>query len=65
MYSRMDGTGIAEIAGQLCALLDQQMQAISGRGFQDLTEEEVANYEQRRAKIAELRAALNALANPN
>jgi hypothetical protein len=61
----MDGTSVAEIARQLCALLDQQIHAVSGRGLPDLTEEEVANYELRRKQIDALRAELKSLANPN
>lgn len=61
----MDGTSVAELARELCALLDQQIQALSGRGLQDLTEEEVANYELRRQQIDALRAELKSLANPN
>lgn len=65
MGSLIDGASVAEIARQLCALLDQQLQAVSGRGFQGLTDEDVASYELRRSQIAALRAELNALANPN
>jgi hypothetical protein len=61
----MGGISVAEISRQVCALLDQQMQAVSGRGFQDLSEEELANYELRRKQIDELRAELKTLANPN
>jgi hypothetical protein len=61
----MNGASVAEIARQLCALLDLQMQAVSGRGLQELTDEEGANYELRRKQIAALRAELSALANPN
>jgi hypothetical protein len=61
----MDGASVAEITRQLCALLDQQMQAVAGRGFQGLPDEEAANYELRRSQIAALHAELNALANPN
>jgi hypothetical protein len=61
----MAGAGISEIARRLCALLDEQIKVISGRGFQDLTETEWANYELRREQIAALRAKLDALANPN
>ena len=61
----MDGAGIAEIAGRLCALLDEQMKALSRPASQILSDDEVAGYELRRKQIAALRAELNALANPN
>jgi hypothetical protein len=54
----MDATGLEEIARELCDLLDQQMKAISGRGLEDLTDEELANYERRRTRIAALRSEL-------
>jgi hypothetical protein len=50
----MDESGIDEIVGELCTLLDQQMRSISGRGFHDLTDEELANYQLRRTRIAGL-----------
>jgi hypothetical protein len=65
MGSHMDGASVAEIAFQLCALLDQQMQAVSGRGLEGLSDEEAANYELRRKQIAALRAELGTLAKPN
>ena len=49
---------IEDIGCELCDLLDQQMKAISGRGFLDMTPEELANYEQRRTRIATLRSEL-------
>jgi hypothetical protein len=54
----MERTGIEEIARELCDLLDQQMKAISGRGLEDLTDEELANYERRRTRLATLRSEL-------
>ena len=49
---------IEEIGREVCDLLEQQMKAIAGRGFRDLTPEELANYEQRRIQIANLRSQL-------
>jgi hypothetical protein len=54
----MDETGIEEIARQLCELFEQQMKAISGRGFLDLAAEELAAYQQRGERIGALRAEL-------
>ena len=34
------------------------MKAISGRGLEDLTDQELANYERRRTRIAALRSEL-------
>jgi hypothetical protein len=56
---------VRAIAGELGNLLDQQMKAITGRGLQDLTDEEAAGYELRRTKIAALQGELNAIAYPN
>ena len=63
----MDGdrAGIAEIAGRLCALLNEQMKALSHPASQILSDEEVAIYELRRKQIAALRSELNTLPNPN
>jgi hypothetical protein len=58
----MDGGGIAEIAGRLCVLLDEQMRALARPASQILSDEEVANYELRRKQIAALHVELNALA---
>jgi hypothetical protein len=56
---------ITEIAKQMSALLDQQMQAISSRRLRELTDEEADEYKLRQEQIAALRAELNALAHPN
>ena len=63
-YSCMVRYGIDQIVRELCDLLDQQMQTMSGRGFQDLTDEELANYQPRTTRIAALRAQLAQLARP-
>lgn len=56
---------VSEIAGQLCDLLDQQMNAITVRGSRDLTDVEGTGYEQRRTQISTLRSELKSLAYPN
>jgi hypothetical protein len=58
-----DGAGISKIAKQLSALLDEQMAMIVGRGFQDLTDAELAAYEFRRKQIARLRSELETIVN--
>jgi hypothetical protein len=63
-HSYMDGYGIDRIVRELSDLLDQPMQIISGRGFQDLTDEELANYQPRNTRIAALRSQLVKFARP-
>jgi hypothetical protein len=60
----MGRSGIDQIVRELCDLLDQQMQTMSGRGFQDLTDEELANYQPRNTRIAALRAQLAKFTRP-
>jgi len=60
----MDLTGLDEIARELTELLQAQMETILGRKFSDLTEEEVASYERRKARILELRSELGKFARP-
>ena len=60
----MNESGIDQIVGELCDLLDQQIQVILGKGFLDLSEEEIANYEPRRTRIATLRSELAKFARP-
>jgi len=57
----MDASMFERIARELPDLLDQQVEAIVGRNFNDLTEEERTAYEERRRKILELRAELEKL----
>ena len=63
-YSCMDRSEIDGIVRELCDLLDQQMHAISGRGFRDLTDEELASYQPRRRRIAALRSELAKFVRP-
>ena len=57
----MDTGTFERIAQDLVALFDQQMQAIVGRTFNDLTGDEMAAYEIRRRRILELRSQLESL----
>jgi len=60
----MDPSGIAQIALEVCDLLQLQLGSIMGRELTDFTSEELAAYEKRKSRIAELRAELHRLANP-
>ncbi|MFZ3264448.1 MAG: hypothetical protein WA172_10645 [Terriglobales bacterium] len=60
----MGSTEFERIAGEILDLLDQQVAAIAGRNFNDLTQEEVDAYQCRRRRILELRTALDALIPP-
>jgi hypothetical protein len=54
----MNESGVEDIARELYDLLDQQMKALSGQGFQDMPDEGLADYERRRIRIATLRSEL-------
>ena len=57
----MDATPFEKIARELLDLLDQQVKAIAGRSFDDLSEKERDRYEERRRTIQELRSKLEKL----
>jgi len=57
----MDPSGIAQIAPEVCDLLQLQLDSIMGRRLTDFTPEEVDIYEKRKARIAELRSRLREL----
>jgi hypothetical protein len=54
----MDEDEIAEIAREICELLDLQVQAISGTGKAGLSPDELMSYEKRKERIAMLRSKL-------
>ena len=60
----MDPGGIAQIALELCDLLQLQLDTITGRKLSDFTPEELNAYQKRKSRIAELRSALHRFANP-
>ena len=60
----METAGLDTISGELCELLQQQMEAVLGRKFGDFTEEELEAYRKRKRRILELRSALDVLAKP-
>jgi hypothetical protein len=59
----MDPSGIAQIAPEVCDLLQLQLDSIMGRKLTDFTPEELDAYEKRKSRIAELRSELERLAN--
>ena len=60
----MDPSSIAQIALELCDLLQLQLDSIMSRKLSDFTPQEVDTYQKRKSRIAELRAELQRLANP-
>jgi hypothetical protein len=57
----MDAARFAQIARQLPGLLDQQMRTLVGRNLDSLSESERVAYDQRKAKILQLRRELESL----
>jgi hypothetical protein len=60
----MDSCGIAQIAPELCDLLQLQLDSIIGRRLTELTPEEMDAFRKRKIRISELRSELNRFANP-
>ena len=60
----MDPSAFENIAHELLDLLDQQVAAIVGRNFNDLTQEETEVYQSRRRRILALRSALAEFLKP-
>jgi len=60
----MNEASFEETAGELLALLDQQVVAIAGRSFKELSLEEAADYGERQRKIVELHRALSLMLTP-
>lgn len=54
----MDRTAFDHVTRELLDLLDQQVAAIVGRNFNDLSKEELEAYRGRRNRILELRSVL-------
>jgi len=61
----MDPSGLEQIASELCRLLQEQVELVTHRKFNDLTEQELAAYEKRKARILVLRSQLAEFAKPN
>jgi hypothetical protein len=59
----MDGTRLAQITQELPDLLDEQMDALSGRNLKLLSNDERAAYERRKRRILQLRSELERLRN--
>src|ERR1035441_3194605 len=47
----MDAAGLDAIARELCDLLQQQVESVVGRKFNDFTEEELEAYQRRKRRI--------------
>ncbi len=60
----MDTAGLDAIARELCELLQQQVESVVGRKFNDFTEEELEAYQSRKRRIVELRSELNKFVRP-
>ncbi|MGB2605180.1 MAG: hypothetical protein WBC78_16400 [Candidatus Sulfotelmatobacter sp.] len=60
----MDTAGLDAIARELCELLQQQVESVVGRKFNDFTEEELEGYQRRKQRILELRSELNKFVKP-
>ena len=60
----MDPKGLDAIASELCGLLQDQIETVMGREFDDFTEDELVTYRQRKEQILELRAELQKSAKP-
>jgi hypothetical protein len=59
----MDSSGIAQIALEVCDLLQLQLDSIMGRKLSDFTPEESDAYRKRKSRITELRSELHRIAN--
>jgi len=57
----MDRAAFDRVARELLDLLDQQVAAIVGRDFNDLSKEELEAYRARKGRILELRSVLTKL----
>ncbi len=55
----MEIAGLDAIARELCELLQQQVESVVGRKFNDFTEEELEAYQARKRRIFELRSELD------
>jgi len=59
----MKPSEIAQIALEACDLMQQQLDSVLGRKLTDFTPEEVAAYQKRKTRIAELLSRVHELAN--
>jgi len=60
----MDSRGIAQVALEVCDLMQEQLDSIMGRKLSDFTPEELDAYQKRKSRIGELRSELHRLAYP-
>jgi hypothetical protein len=59
----MDPSEIAQIALEVCDLLQLQLDSIMGRKLTDFTPQELDAYQKRKSRIAELRSQLRRFAD--
>jgi hypothetical protein len=60
----MNSKDVAQIAVEVCDLLQMQLDSIISRSLSDFTPEELGAYQKRKSRIEELRSELHRLANP-
>jgi len=60
----MDTAGLDAIARELCELLQQQVESVVGRKFNDFTNGELDAYQRQKQRILELRSELNKFVRP-
>jgi hypothetical protein len=60
----MDAVELKRIADELCRLLQEQVETLGKRRFGELTDRELAAYEKRKARILNLRVALEKFVKP-
>jgi hypothetical protein len=60
----MDAAGLDAIARELCELLQQQVESVVGRKFNDFSEQELEAYAVRKRRILELRSELDKFVRP-
>jgi hypothetical protein len=64
MDKSIDAAGLDAIAKELCQLLQEQIETITARKFNDLTDAELDAYGKRKARILELRSELQKFVRP-
>ena len=60
----MDPSGLDQIAAELCRLLQEQIETVIGRKYNDLSEAELEIYTKRKARITQLRSELQKFVRP-
>ena len=60
----MDTSGLDQIVTELCRLLEEQVETVTGRKYNDLSEADLAEYERRKLRILQLRSELQKFVRP-